>query len=237
MEYKFDQGTSLWAISDVHGDYKRLVKLLQKLDILDEDGDLCTSDARVIFVGDYIDKGDQPFEVLELVRDLVESGRAKALMGNHDFWLQRYLNGADVMLTPERKATLSLITQSDPDWKDKGEIKAFLDSLPFFLDMGDFKFAHAVYSQSSAAKDKKGQRFMLYGPVDKTVPPSADGKPNRIPWYTEYDGRYGTVIFGHYSLSNEVSEFTHAVCVDCGVFNPGGRLAAYEVHSKRKVYV
>jgi len=238
MAIKFEDGTEFWVISDIHGHYHKLLGILAKLGILDGEADYGIdpdTTKRVIFLGDYIDKGPHPLEVIDLVITLVDMGIAKAIMGNHDFWLQRYLNGADVMLKAERKDTLSRLSNSDPNWRPR--VKEFLDNLPFFYEFGDFKFAHAIYSQSAAQKPKKNQRHMLYGPTDKDAPPRADGLPNRVAWYETYGGHKGTIIFGHYSLNNEISEYAHAVCVDCGVFNEDGKLGAYEILTKRKVHV
>lgn len=233
MKYK-----EIWCISDPHANYDKLVALLQEIGILDADECLNEHEIEnkhVIFLGDYIDKGDQPWEVLGLVEFLVDVGFAHAIMGNHDFWLQRHLNGADVMLTDERKRTIALLEKADPDWRKF--VKAFLDTLPFFYEIEGFKFAHAIYSKSAAEKGPAKQRFMLYGPVDREAPPREDNLPNRIPWYETYDGRYGKIIFGHYSLNTQISEYPHAVCVDCGVFKEGGQLGAYELFSQRKVHV
>jgi len=39
----------------------------------------------VVFVGDFIDRGPKIRETLHLVRDMVESGNALSVMGNHEF--------------------------------------------------------------------------------------------------------------------------------------------------------
>ncbi|MFA5626117.1 MAG: metallophosphoesterase [Thiohalomonadaceae bacterium] len=60
----------LVAIGDVHGSYDKLTRLLKKL----------PSDADIIFLGDYIDRGDKSYEVLELLMD----SDYTLLRGNHD---------------------------------------------------------------------------------------------------------------------------------------------------------
>src|SRR6185295_19373423 len=39
---------------------------------------------RVIFLGDFIDRGPKIRQVLEIVRPMVEEGKALAVMGNHE---------------------------------------------------------------------------------------------------------------------------------------------------------
>src|SRR6266567_3138206 len=73
-----------FAIGDIHGDLEALTKVLKKLP------PLTASDA-VIFLGDYVDRGPKPKEVIEFVRQLPTETKAKivALRGNHeDAWLR-----------------------------------------------------------------------------------------------------------------------------------------------------
>ncbi|MFT3785878.1 MAG: metallophosphoesterase [Tepidisphaeraceae bacterium] len=65
-----------WVIGDIHGMYGPLNAMLDALSALD-------ADARFYFVGDYVNRGPQSREVLELLTSLPE-GRAKFCRGNHD---------------------------------------------------------------------------------------------------------------------------------------------------------
>jgi protein phosphatase len=227
----------LWAMSDIHGYYDQAVELLQKIGILDNDARLIEQDdVKVVFVGDYIDRGPKPLETLLLVESLVSHGIAKAVLGNHDSWYLRKLKGADVMMNEERSETLGRIKSSPLYWvfpDIERDLLEFLDSLPLHLTIDGINFAHAYYSKSGADKDKKHQRFMMYGPT--TGRNLDNGYPERVAWYETYDGRHGKIIFGHYSLADTISEFPHCVSVDCAVFR-SGILGAYEVFSRRKEY-
>src|SRR5205085_3037473 len=41
-------------------------------------------DRKMIFLGDFIDRGPKIRQVLEIVRPMIESGHALAVMGNHE---------------------------------------------------------------------------------------------------------------------------------------------------------
>lgn len=85
----------LYALSDVHGGYDRLVALLAAADLV---GGAPASplqavwaggDAVLVVAGDLIDKGPQPVEVIDLLRTLESSaqaggGRVVVLLGNHE---------------------------------------------------------------------------------------------------------------------------------------------------------
>jgi serine/threonine protein phosphatase 1 len=65
-----------YVISDLHGCFYTLQKLLDKIYIKD-------SDSQLVFVGDYIDRGLHSKEVVDLVINLQLEG-AVCLRGNHD---------------------------------------------------------------------------------------------------------------------------------------------------------
>lgn len=71
-------------IGDIHGFYDELVLMLKKLDYHNDGNSWGHADRKVLFVGDYIDRGPKSPQVLQLVRDMVENDQAIALMGNHE---------------------------------------------------------------------------------------------------------------------------------------------------------
>lgn len=72
-------------IGDIHGYASKLEELLQKLGYSKRDGIYTHSERKVLFVGDYIDRGLEIRETLEIVKSMVDSGNAIALMGNHEY--------------------------------------------------------------------------------------------------------------------------------------------------------
>ena len=65
-----------YIIGDVHGEYQTLLALVTKL----------PKDAKLIFVGDLIDRGLQSREVVKFVRD---NGH-RTVMGNHEVFMIKY---------------------------------------------------------------------------------------------------------------------------------------------------
>lgn len=72
-------------IGDIHGHADRLKKLLNALGYSVKQGSYCHSERKIIFIGDYIDRGPQIRETLEIVKSMTESNNAIALMGNHEY--------------------------------------------------------------------------------------------------------------------------------------------------------
>ena len=74
------------VIGDIHGHSDELEVLLQKLGFVKVNGVYSHPGGRkVVFVGDFIDRGPKIRETLYLVRDMVLSGNAQAVMGNHEY--------------------------------------------------------------------------------------------------------------------------------------------------------
>jgi hypothetical protein len=77
------------VIGDVHGHRAELVDALCAAGLVDEDATWCGGTARVMFLGDFFDRGPDGVSVVELVMDLGEQaeragGSVRALLGNHE---------------------------------------------------------------------------------------------------------------------------------------------------------
>ncbi|OGQ94773.1 MAG: hypothetical protein A2521_16640 [Deltaproteobacteria bacterium RIFOXYD12_FULL_57_12] len=87
-------GGRIFAIGDIHGCYDRMRNLLDRLPY-DPATDF------LVFLGDYIDRGHQARQVIDLLcRLMAESDRVIALLGNHEHLLLEYHRTADQALVP-----------------------------------------------------------------------------------------------------------------------------------------
>ncbi|MEN8689641.1 MAG: metallophosphoesterase family protein [Desulfobacterales bacterium] len=79
----------IYAVGDIHGCYDKLLALMEKMDIDFESDTL-------VFLGDYIDRGPQSFEVVAYLADLNQRyANTIFLKGNHEQMLEKYLSGED----------------------------------------------------------------------------------------------------------------------------------------------
>lgn len=245
-------------VGDIHGEAEKLERLLAKAGAIayyeSTIGETVYRDAyvphgapRVVFVGDFCDRGPDTPGVLDILHFMMEEGGAKAVLGNHDKKLLKRLtrhlnNETPPAFNEEVENTLNQFLNS-PHWYQNGRkwlenYRDTLENLPYFLELPcGTKIVHAYYDARAIDKPKKKQELKLYGPVDRNAQPREDGLPNRIPWWENYDGRNGKVIFGHYSPADTVQVYSeHAICVDTGVYKTGV-LGGYFLETGECVYV
>jgi hypothetical protein len=139
------------VIGDVHGQAATLRRLLARLGYA-PDGDAMRHPARTaIFVGDLVDRGPDAPGAVRLVRSMVESGAARAIMGNHEWnllaWHVRHpgsgepLRSHNAAHTRQLAATLNQYARAggledDLDW---------MRTLPPALDLGPLRVVHATW--------------------------------------------------------------------------------------------
>lgn len=90
------QGLRLYAVGDIHGCAAELAGMLEL--IRRDHGRINDGkQARLIFLGDYIDRGPDSRGVIETLLNLEMNGfETVFLKGNHEVLLERFLNGAEM---------------------------------------------------------------------------------------------------------------------------------------------
>jgi Calcineurin-like phosphoesterase len=96
-------------VGDIHGHAAPLHRLLDKLDYAEVEGVFRHPERKMIFVGDFVDRGPQQREVLRIARSMCEAGVASAVMGNHEFnaigWASQKKNGEFLRSHSEKNAS------------------------------------------------------------------------------------------------------------------------------------
>ena len=82
-------GRRVWAIGDIHGCADLLRALLTQILAMES----LFTPPRLVFLGDYVDRGPSSRDVLDLLVSLKESSRLSPafVRGNHDFMMQEFL--------------------------------------------------------------------------------------------------------------------------------------------------
>lgn len=164
MSQKYD------IIGDVHGYATKLRLLLERLGYRDRNGAYSHPERKVIFVGDYIDRGPEIRQTLRIVRAMADGGSALAVMGNHEFNAMAYHtpDGEGDFLrkhTPakveqHRQTMEQLGTPHPEEWK--GWL-AWFATLPLFLDLENLRTVHASWDASAV------KVFRTIGRIDQAM--------------------------------------------------------------------
>jgi protein phosphatase len=213
------------VIGDVHGCYAELAELLVQLGYeISGDGVTVTAPdgRRLVFVGDYGDRGPATPKVLKLVMAMVGAGTAICLPGNHDVKLVRKLKGRDVQITHGLADTLDQLGAEPDEFRDRA--RDFLDKLVshVVLDDGKLVVAHAGMKEAYQGRSSGRVRdFALFG--ETTGETDEFGLPVRLAWASDYRGK-ATVVYGHTPVAKP-EWVNNTINIDTGcVF--GGRLTA-----------
>ncbi len=226
-------------IGDIHGCYDELVELLHKLGYeisMQPDGSTIVKHLegrKVIFVGDYVDRGPKVAQVLRLIMRMHETGTALCVPGNHDVKLVRALRGNKVNPTHGLAESLAQLAEESTEFKT--HIAEFLGGLVshYVLDAGNLVVAHAgMKAELRGRASRHVREFAMYG--ETTGETDEFGLPIRLNWAEEYRGD-ATVVYGHTPVT-EPQWVNRTINIDTGcVF--GGKLTALRYPEKELVSV
>ena len=147
-------------IGDLHGEADVLRDLLARLGYTQPRAGAShrhPHGRRVIFLGDYVDRGPAIRETLHLVRAMVESGAALALCGNHelDSILYGTPDGAGGWLRTHSVANTAMHARTQAEFADRPdewrEWLRWFQTLPLSLDLPGLRAVHACWDPSQIA--------------------------------------------------------------------------------------
>ncbi len=200
-------------IGDIHGHADELEALLLKLGYKKNDDVYSHPNRKVLFVGDYIDRGPKIRETLEIVKAMVDSDNAIALMGNHEYnalcFHRQDTNGGHL-----RKHSIKNIKQHyktlEQFQNKQKEYEDYLDwfkTLPLYFETDTFKAVHACWDNDNIAYLKKTlvndrltddliyqsaqKGSKLYEAIDETLKGKEMTMPNEL-FFIDKDGNKRT---------------------------------------------
>ena len=219
----------VYAIGDIHGRFDLLQAMLDKIS-----ADLARfSDARkprIVFLGDYVDRGDQSQKVIELLsdtarlRDRLKIGsqvRFDFLAGNHEIAMLAFLDdptqfsdwlrwgGLQTVASFGLKTKLLsdeayLVALRNDLSEQLSPCMGFLTQLERLVVSGDFVFVHAALEPDVALDVQPGEA-VFWGQT-------------AIEELQEYPTH--KIVHGHFAHDHPVS-LPHRICVDTGAYYSG----------------
>lgn len=139
-------------IGDTHGHGDTLAQLLTTLGYTEKAGVFEHPTRRVIFLGDFIDRGQQEQRTLTIARRMVETGNALAVMGNHEFNALAFgtKGSSGEWLRPHTdsncKQTKNFLAEYPFGSSAHREALEWFRTLPLWLELDGLRVIHAYWS-------------------------------------------------------------------------------------------
>lgn len=198
------------AISDIHGCYDELKELILTLEV---NGEYNKNTDKLVFLGDYIDRGKDSRKVIEYIRSLQDGNdNVIALMGNHEDMMINYLDGIDNSWV--WNGHLATIDSYGGKTKEFYSDVRWIRELPLYHEDEHFIYVHAGIDVNKSMEEQ--DPFTLLWVREKFI--------------YESKNYHKKVIFGHtptLNFGNDMPTYTSAdnIDIDTGcVF--GGALTA-----------
>lgn len=202
---------SVIAVGDIHGCYQQYYEFLDWVK---------GSGARVILLGDMIDRGPDDLAVLERTRDLLldpESWGLEsfvALRGNHE---QMFLNAHEGCGWEDWVA-------NGGDWINFERLRPhaeWIQELPYYVTVGDTLFSHA-----GCYPGENPEKFMKSHFLREQFLWIREPFLSRGPEFEKWNPDLKKVVFGHTPASSLPYRIPNGVCIDTMAFR-SGTLTAY----------
>jgi serine/threonine protein phosphatase 1 len=220
-----------YAVGDLHGRVDLLETLIARIDP--------AADERIIFLGDYIDRGDQSAQTLDRVFQMMQErpNQVICLMGNHEkmmcdfiddpldrgaIWLRNGglatlgsygITGASANPTPDQAIDISTALEAA---LPAGVLK-WVRELPLSWSSGNIWCVHAAMDPSSAPQAQHA-KTLLWGHRDFLETPRDDGI---------------CVVHGH-TIVDEPVNMNSRISIDTGAYRSGRLTAAHIAEGKCK---
>lgn len=161
-----DKEMKIHAFGDIHAQFFKLKRLMDRLFVKKDD--------LIVFVGDYIDRGNYSFEVIDYLIELSKKHNCIFLKGNHEAMFMDYLTGIyeDLWIQNGGYATIESYKKHGYDihrYTDYTERHLprehinFLQKLRLYYETDDYIFVHAaLWPQKDLALDKQPEDILLW---------------------------------------------------------------------------
>tara|TARA_R100001143_G_C3332927_1_gene120363 strand:- start:46 stop:861 length:816 start_codon:yes stop_codon:yes gene_type:complete len=209
----------VYAIGDIHGRADLLENCLVAIQRDPVDSGIAK---RIVYLGDYIDRGPESRKVIDMIREMDNAGvRQTKIIGNHEEFLLRFLNnpeegtswlsygGAETLLSygvgmPAGVLSAGKLAKVAEDLRSRMEGSGhlvFLQQLEEAVTIGDYCFVHAGINPDRS--------------LEKQIP--EDLRWIREPFLTHTGGFEKVIVHGH-TITDEPEFRPNRIGIDTGAY-------------------
>lgn len=183
------------VIGDIHGELFALQTLLTELGYDVETGH--PDGRKIVFAGDFVDRGPQSVSTLKTVKSLVERGIAYAVAGNHElnFLKKDYHEGTgwSYFSHEPRESKFEPYERLDPDFDDVLALHQFVNNLPLVLKTPQGNVVHAAWTAElesqliQCPEQTVLEAYHYFARKLEADPAYLIAKDNRKKWLAQFD--------------------------------------------------
>ena len=227
-----------YVISDIHGAYDRFLKMLKKISFSDED--------LLYIIGDIPSRGKQTFELLDYV---MEKTNMIHIKGNHELFLQRYLENDVRMLVLYGRfgGTDAIRDISKMSQERKEKYHDYLQALPLYkkiqVNGKEYILTHSGYMADEPAVMNEEGKVDIEASILKWCKKSEyEYLISNDIHYIPASVQYPFMIVGHYPTENLDCDGIYVgrkyIDIDNGLnITKGRKLACLRLEDMKEYYV
>jgi hypothetical protein len=171
----YDGVSKVAAISDIHGQYDIMLRLLTENHIVDENGNWAYDDGHLVITGDIFDRGDRVINIVWFLIRLEQQasrkgGKVHTLIGNHEWMV---LNSDVRYIHKKYRYTSSRFRMPYGElFGDSSYLGDWIRSKPVYVKINDMAFVHGGISEELLdhmpidSINKFYYQYVLNEPVD-----------------------------------------------------------------------
>ena len=207
----------IYAFGDIHGEFFKLKKLIKKL--------APEKDSQLVFLGDYIDRGNLIFETIEFLVNLSKYYDCVFIKGNHEDMFEKYMLGEDQDMYKNNGGLNTIDSYKKHNWDisrftyyrhrrmPKSHI-AFFKNNNIYYETEDYIFVHAGVHPNTPMENQPDD-ILLWDRTFSSI---------------EYRGK--PVVYGHMA-NNMILNEEYKICIDTGAcFKYLGNLTCVELPNR-----
>ncbi len=211
-------GGRIFAVGDIHGEYDKLVEMVGLIESYER-----ASNDKVIFLGDYVDKGPDSCKVVDFLINYQKEDPENViiLMGNHDYHFATFSKKwatkdfSKPTIESYRRTNWNKRSLVEEYWYPIDTLKikehrAFLKGLPqsYKTDKSNFFFCHAGIDPDKETWEQDPKTLMFIR--------------EKFTKAAEIDSGYKYIVHGHHKLENGKVDIRHnRINVDTACFATG----------------
>lgn len=224
------KNSKIIAVSDCHGEIHKLKNLFEKLSF--------TKNDTIVFLGDYIDRGEDSKGVIDFVLSLKDKCNLVTLKGNHEMFAMDSLKFTEGRLG---------LTQMFNSWMMNGGIECLRSYSTQCVEEGNLAGAiekmfdqHGDFFNDLKLTYETDNHIFVHGHLahEQDVEDQEEwqciwGRYNDI--YPHKSGK--TVVCGHTIQRDGVTNDGFRICIDTGSFLPDGYITAMVIDGTKEYFV